>query len=241
MRIFYFAGGTNRENTLLKVIDNFNVVAIAVANIEKAKEIYKKIAQNFGIDFYVFSKENIIKLFDKKDAQILLSVGYRYLIPKEIFSQFEFAINIHPSLLPKYKGAYSGYAIIENGEKETGITAHFIDEGIDTGDIIKQITIPIDEFDTIITISQKIREIEPSFTIEVLKEIQNNSFSKIKQPPNSYPPYNKKRKFPEDFEIDPNKTILELYNKLRSFYPNPGYFKIKNKKIFIKIEIENNL
>lgn len=236
MIISYFAGG-NRKNTLIKVIEEFKVESIAVAKIETYIEDYKKIADFYKINFFVFSKNDIREKFFKNSANVLLSVGYRYIIPKEIFSQFEYAINIHPTLLPKYRGAYSGYAIIENGEDKTGITAHFIDEGIDTGDIIKQIEIPLTKFDTIQTMKDKISQTEPSFVIEVLNSIKDKTFKTKKQDKNKGKIYNTKRK-PEDMKIDPNKSLKKLYNKLRSFYPEWGYFEIEGKKIFIKIEFE---
>lgn len=243
MKIIYFAGG-NRLNTLKAVnnIKKVQVTKICVASIETNENVekYRKFANENNIKFEVFSKRNIEKLFLKDDEEILLSVGYRFIIPPIIFNQFKYAINIHPSLLPKYKGAYSGFAIIENGEKETGITAHFIDDGIDTGDIICQTVIPLTNFDTINTMSEKISKIEPSFVSDVINSIIDNNFKTQKQININYMVYNKKR-VPEDSLIDVNKPLIELYNKIRSCDQEryPAYFELEGKKIKVKLEFED--
>lgn len=241
MKIIYFAGG-NRLNTLKAVnnIEKVQVSKICIASIEPNIEKYRKFANENNIKLEVFSKKNIEELFSKDNEEILLSVGYRFIIPSIIFNQFKYAINIYPSLLPKYKGAYSGFAIIENGEKETGITAHFIDDGIDTGDIICQTVIPLTNFDTINSMSKKVSKIEASFVSDVINNIVDNNFKTQKQINSNNIIYNKKR-VPEDSLIDINKPLIELYNKIRSCDQEnyPAYFELEGKKVKIILEFEN--
>ena len=242
IKIIYFAGG-NRLETLQQIVssDSFIVTQIYVANIETNLEKYKIFANENKIDFTIANKNNIDEFFKFRGEEVLLSVGYRFIIPETVFSVPKYAINIHPSLLPKYKGAYSGYAIIENGEKETGLTAHFIDKGIDTGDIINQKSISLDISDTIISMSEKILKIEPNFVIDTLDLIKNKKFNRIKQVsiPNDIV-YNKKRT-PEDSKIDLSIPLANLLNKIRACDQErfPAYFMIGDKKVNIRLEFEN--
>lgn len=241
MKIIYFAGG-NRLDTLKAVnnIDGIEISKICTTSIEPNIDKYRNFAYEKNIKFEVFSKKNIEELFSKNDEEILLSVGYRFIIPSNVFNKFKYAINIHPSLLPKYKGAYSGFAIIENGENETGITAHFIDSGIDTGDIIQQVIIPLTKFDTINSMSQKVSNIEANFVSDVIKNIIDNNFKVQKQISGDNMIYNKKR-VPEDSLIDINKPLIELYNKIRSCNQEnyPAYFELDGKKIKVRLEFED--
>ena len=129
MNLVYFGGGRRLE-TLRKLHSSptLKINRICVASIESNIKIYERFAQENNILFEIYRKDDLKDNFLRNGEDILLSVGFRYIIPPTIFLQFKYAVNIHPSLLPKYRGAYSGYAIIENGELETGITAHFIDE-----------------------------------------------------------------------------------------------------------------
>lgn len=241
MKLIYFAGG-NRLDTLKAVsnIKEIEISKICITSIESNIDKYKEFADKRNIEFQVYNKKNIEELFSKNDEEILLSVGYRFIIPSSIFKQFKYAINIHPSLLPKYKGAYSGFAIIENGEKETGITAHFIDDGIDTGDIICQTVIPLTNFDTINSMSKKVSMIEPSFVSDVINNIVDNNFKTQKQINSNNMIYNKKR-VPEDSLIDVNKPLIELYNKIRSCDQEnyPAYFELEGKKVKVRLEFED--
>jgi len=240
MKIKYFAGG-NRLSTLEKIHDdeNFSISEIYIADIEPNFEKYDLFAKKNNINIVKVSKKNMKSKFKYNEEDILLSVGFRYIIPKNIFSMFKYAINIHPSLLPKYKGAYSGYAIIENGESETGITAHFIDDGVDSGDIINQIRIPIKAYDTIDTLTNKLLDIEPGFVRDTILKIKQKSFQRIKQKTiDNEVIYNKKRT-PEDSLIDPNISLVELLPKIKSCSEKyPSYFIMNGVKVKIRLEFE---
>ena len=241
MNIIYFAGG-NKINVLLSVYEilGINITRICVSSIEPNLEKYKKFALDKKIPFAIYKKNNIKELFIKDDEEILLSVGYRFIIPAVVFEKFKYAVNIHPTLLPKYKGAYSGYAIIENGEEETGVTAHLIDEGIDTGDVIQQINIPLTKFDTTKVMSEKVSKVEPIFVADIVKNILKGDLKTKKQLSNSDIIYSKKRRL-EDSRIDETKPLINLYNKIRSCDQErfPAYFELDGKKVKIKLEFDN--
>ena len=219
----------------------FKVTQIYVATIERYLEQYKEIAKKKNIKLTIANKKNILECFKYENEECLLSVGYRFIIPETIFSCFRYAINIHPSLLPKYRGAYSGYAIIENGEKESGITAHFIDKGIDTGDIINQKKILLELSDTVTSMSQKIMKIEPLFVLESLWLIKTRTYKSIVQPKNENEEIFNSKRIPEDSKIDSSVALVELVNKIRACDAEhyPAYFIIENKKVNIRLEFEN--
>lgn len=90
-------------------------------------------------------------------------------------------INIHASLLPKYRGPNPFYWVLRNGERETGVTAHFIDEGIDTGDIVLQRVFPIESKDTEVTLRDKSAKVSAEVLVDVLRAIRNGTVSPRKQ------------------------------------------------------------
>lgn len=92
---------------------------------------------------------DIIEMIREAQPEIIFSIGGMQIIPKEVIDISKLGVlNIHPALLPKYRGRYSTAHAIFNGEKETGATLHWLDEGIDTGPIVTQQSFPIGENDT---------------------------------------------------------------------------------------------
>ena len=85
-------------------------------------------------------------------------------------------INVHPSILPKFKGLNAVQQALKSGAKYTGVTIHYVDEGIDTGDIIQQETIKINENDTIKSLKKRLQSLEHDLFPKVIKNI----LSKIK-------------------------------------------------------------
>jgi methionyl-tRNA formyltransferase len=95
------------------------------------------------------------------ETDLILSINYLFLLDEEMISKLPLAINIHGSLLPKYRGRTPHVWSIINGETKTGVTAHIIDADCDTGDIVKQIVVPIEKDDTGATILEKYEKIYP--------------------------------------------------------------------------------
>lgn len=104
---------------------------------------------------YTFEKISMDNLPYKPD--VICSIYYRYIISREVIDVVEGKIfNLHPSLLPKYRGCSSLTWALIHGERECGFTYHYIDEGCDTGNIIIQKAIKIEEFDTQLTLYHKV-------------------------------------------------------------------------------------
>lgn len=121
--------------------------------------------------------EAIYKVLTESGADIVALAGYMKKLGPKVLKQYKGRIlNIHPSLLPKYggKGMYGTHvhrAVIDAGEKTTGVTIHLVEEEYDTGKIIRQCEIEVLEGDTIDTLSIRVLEKENSFYVETLKLI----------------------------------------------------------------------
>lgn len=116
-----------------------------------------------------FEKE-IIQAMDMYDTDFIVAAGYMRILSPYIVNAFSNRIvNIHPSLLPSFPGKEAQKQALEYGAKVTGCTTHFIDEGTDTGPIIMQHTVRIDNNDTVTSLSEKILKEEHKILIKSIK------------------------------------------------------------------------
>jgi methionyl-tRNA formyltransferase len=178
--------------------------------------------------------ERANKFIKDKECNIIASVNYLFLINKNIIDLAkDLCFNIHGSLLPKYRGRTPHVWAIINNEKRTGITAHVINEGCDTGDIIEQIEIPIEEKDTGATILEKYKKLYIPLIKKVLQSYESNKMNFIKQDETKATYFGKRT--PEDGQIDWNWQAERIVNWVRAqAYPYPGAFTFyKDKKITI--------
>lgn len=173
-------------------------------------------------------------------TDILFSINYLFIIEKDIISLAAYPLNFHGSLLPKYRGRTPHIWAIINNEKTTGVTAHLIDEGCDTGDIILQETIEINGDETGNDILQKYVALYPEMIRKIISQIQTKSLQIISQQ-NELATYYGKRT-PDDGEIDWEWQKERIKNWVRAqAYPYPGAFTyINDNKIIIdKIEFSD--
>jgi methionyl-tRNA formyltransferase len=135
----------------------------------------------------------------KERPDIILSINYLFLIEGDLIAYPKsYAVNVHGSLLPKYRGRTPHVWAIINNEKETGITAHLISSECDKGDIIAQKVIPITKEDTGGSILEKYKEYYPLLIDDVISKIQSGNFE-IKRQDESKATYYPKRT-PDDGE-----------------------------------------
>ena len=114
-------------------------------------------------------------------AEIVLLIGYmRFLSPWFVKEWWGKCLNVHPSLLPKFAGGMDlnvHQAVLDAGEKETGATIHFVDEGADTGPIAWQESIPVAENETADSLKQKVQALEVKGFVEVLKKARDGKLT----------------------------------------------------------------
>ena len=180
-------------------------------------------------------KENkVFDLVKKIKPDLIWVTDYRYLLPMELISEsIKGGINLHPSLLPKYRGRASLNWAILNGEKEIGLTAHFLDKEADTGDIIKQEKIFLYKNENIGDVINKILPIYSTITKDVILKFKNNNIKRTPQD-NTLASYFPARK-PKDGLIDWSKSAEKIFNFVRSIsHPYPGAFSnTVNGRIYI--------
>lgn len=155
---------------------------------------------------------------------LIISVHLRKILRKEIFSLAKHgAINMHPSLLPKYRGLSPQHQVLIHGENESAVTIHFIEEGIDTGDIIAQQKFEIKPTDYIADVQFKMLAIYKTLMVDALNLLQSDNFKATKQSENNISYFGPLKK--KDREINISATKNEVFNLIRAVsMPYEGAF-----------------
>ena len=200
-------------------------------------------AQTENLPIYQPSKiKPVTELIKELAPDLILVIAYGKIIPSEILNIPSYGcINVHASLLPKYRGAACLNAPLLNGDKESGITIMKMDEGLDTGPILKQVSINLDEKETLPSLHNKLTQMSAEILPSVLKDWLAGKIKPRPQDNNqaSYIGMLKK----DDGLINWNLAASEIERKVRALNPWPGtfsYIKTKNnEKQIIKI-LETN-
>jgi len=184
----------------------------------------------------IFQPRKINELLDslsKLTYDLGIVVAYGKILPLSLIKIAKLGyLNVHFSLLPKYRGAAPVQWAIINGEKETGVTIFWLDEGLDSGKIIRQKKIAIKNTDTVNTLLERLIPLGIETLRETLQLIKENPFigePQVGEP--SYAPTLKKG----DGKIDWTKEAKQIYNLIRGTQPWPGvYTALKTKKNKVK-------
>ena len=166
----------------------------------------------------------------KYQPDLIVTCAYGQIIPKEILDLPRLGcINVHASLLPKYRGGAPIQHAILDGESNTGITIMYMDEHMDTGDLIAKESIPILEDDTYGTLSERLSVLGAKLLEEVLPSIIDGTNPREKQNEElaSYAPIIKR----SDELLDFHQSALEVANQVRAFNPAPlAYFLLNGEE-----------
>ena len=209
-------------------------------NARGNKIIFSPVKQ-FGLDNNI----EIVQPKRLKDAEItekireinpdlIVVVAYGKIIPKEIIDIPKYGIiNVHSSLLPKYRGASPIHSAILNGDKETGVSIMYIEEELDAGDVILKEYCEITEDDTLGTLHDKLKELGAKGLGKTLKLIESGNVKAEKQDDAKatfVKPISK-----EQSKIDWTDTKENVYNKIRGLNPFPGAYTFNEKNENIKV------
>ena len=216
---------------LEKLIENTDVVLVVTkkdAYVGRKKVLTESpvaiCAHEHNIEVYKPNKlkEDYEYILNKK-PDIIITCAYGSIVPKVVLDYPSYGcINVHASLLPKYRGASPIVASILNGEKETGITIMYMDEGIDTGNIIMSRSIEIEDNDNSLSLSNKLSLLGANLLIDTLPKIFEGENFDIPQD-NEEATYVGMLKR-EDEHIDFNNTVENIKNQVRAFSPEPYAF-----------------
>lgn len=243
MKLVFMGTPDYAVNTLEALISAGHNVAAVFAQPDKPvgrKHIItpppvKVCAENHGIAVY---QPNTLR--DGKAEEILkeiapdaiVVVAYGKILPKEILNIPKYGcVNGHASLLPKYRGASPIQWCIVCGETETGVTAMKMDEGMDTGDILKTAKTEIGDEETAEELFDRLSGLTAELLVNTLSDLEKGNITPKKQDEEkaSYAPIIKKEMAQLDFI---NMTATEIHNAVRGYYSWPcAYFFLENKRI----------
>ncbi|CAL4043762.1 Methionyl-tRNA formyltransferase [Buchnera aphidicola (Anoecia corni)] len=231
----------------------YNIVAVITKKNNKSKRgsktiesPVKKIAKIYSIPTFeinCLSKDRkIVENLKKLNADVMIVVAYGSIVPHSILNLFPFGcINLHPSLLPRWRGASPISSSILFGDKITGITIIRMNESIDSGKIMFSSKCFIKKKETSYSLEKKLFKLGIYCIIRVLKKIEHKEPIKLISQNESLTTYAKKFK-KENARIDWNKTACYIERLIRAFFPWPiGYFIFHNIKIkVIQSSVINN-
>lgn len=248
-----FMGTPDFSVPVLKMlIENTNVLLVVTQPdkiVGKDKTVsfnpVKKLALEENIP--VFQPIRIRKDFEKLknlDIDLIVTCAYGQIIPKEVLDMPKYGcINVHASILPKYRGSAPIQWCLFNNDDVTGVTIMYMDEGMDTGDIIKIKEIPILDSDNVGTLHDKLSKLGCDLLFEVLPTIFNKTNDRIKQGNNyTMAPMIKR----EDERLDFNEEGKKITGKIKGLNPWPlANIVVNNQEIkvleaeFVQKKVDN--
>ena len=183
----------------------------------------KQTATQYGIPVYQPAKikgSDSAQIIKDINPDIIVVVAYGKILPKEILTAAKYGcVNVHASLLPKYRGAAPIQWAVLNGDKETGVTIMQMDEGLDTGDMLSVVKTEIGENETSAELFDRLSEIGAKALIKTLLSIENGTAVRTPQPEGDFGYARMLTK--ADCEIDFNKSAAEIHNKVRGLQTWP--------------------
>ena len=236
--------------SLLALLNNFSEFEFSVITMpDKVRTRGKKvspapvklIAQKNNLDVYTPStKKDVTDLIFKINPDLIIVVAYGMIIEKTVVDSY-FCINVHASLLPKYRGASPIQAALLNGDLTTGVTLIQLNEFMDAGPILLKRECDINPTDNHGVLSEKLAELGAKLLVEFIAEnYLLNQVVRVEQN-HSEASYCKKI-LKNDLIIDDSMSVNEIHCKIKAFSPKPGAFILQDSKRIKLLEskIENN-
>lgn len=238
MNIVFMGTPDFAVESLSKIYENGHKILAVVSqpdrpagrNMKLMPTPVKAYAEEKGLKVYQPEKirkdEELYEILKSLKPDVIVVVAFGQILPQRILDIPKFGcVNVHGSLLPKYRGAAPIQWSVINGEEITGITTMYMDAGMDTGDMIQKLEVKIDSDDTFGTLYDKMKAAGGKLIIETLEKIAEGSANRTKQP--------------EDFtmapmieksmgNIDWNNSSIKIRNLIRGLNPMPGAFTTIN-------------
>lgn len=233
-------------NALVKA--KFNVVGVVTAPDKPAgrgQKMQQSAVKNYALIHNLtilqpnnLKSEEFIDSLKSLNANLQIVVAFR-MLPKAVWQLPEYGtFNLHASLLPNYRGAAPINWVIINGETKTGVTTFFIDEKIDTGNIILREEVAIGDDETLGELHDKLMEVGSRLVVKTVQQIERGAVKTIKQPENEEK--SAPKIFTETCKINWNDTLSNTYNLIRGLNPYPAaWTTLINNDNEIKVKIYN--
>lgn len=248
MNIIFFGSSEFAIPALRKLIDSRHKVLALVTQPDRKRGRSLKLSPPptkvlaLSCNIPVFqpqdaSGEGSVQYLKKIDADLFVVVAFGQILKKTLLAVPKlYSINLHGSLLPKYRGAAPTNWAVINGDKASGTTIIRMNERLDEGDIISKCKVSIDDEDTNITLSEKLSESGAELLLKTIDAIEKGKAAFEKQD-NSLATYAPKLK-KEDGLIDWNEPSEKIHNKIRGFLPWPGAYTHYDGKILKILKTE---
>lgn len=262
MRIVYMGTPDFAVAPLKALLDNgFDVVGVITATDKPAgrgQKIQESAVKKFALERNLkilqpekLKNEAFLEEYRALQPDLNIVVAFR-MLPKVVWDFPKYGtFNLHASLLPQYRGAAPINYAIMNGETETGVTTFFINEDIDTGNILLQKKIAIEPTENAGSLHDKLMHIGADLVVETVKSIQSGTIAAIPQEQIAVSELKTAYKiFKEDCKLDFTQNLVTIYNKIRGLSPYPAAFlrvregngQVVDIKLFkVSFDIENQL
>tara|TARA_B100000508_G_scaffold139995_1_gene139618 strand:+ start:3681 stop:4577 length:897 start_codon:yes stop_codon:yes gene_type:complete len=222
VRIAYYGDGPWAHKALVQLLELNYDVRIVVVRFDKKDERLIEIAEANGIEVSWTKNVNHSDWIEKMkaiSADLAISMSFNQIVRSELRSLFPLGfINCHAGKLPNYRGRnILNWALI-NDEREIGVTCHYIDDGIDTGDIIRQEVFPIDDTDDYATLLKKAIDLCPDVLLKAVEDIKKDTVVRTPQP--KLGSYFIARKEGDEF-VNWNSSSKDVFNFVRAI-TTPG-------------------
>lgn len=230
-------GGAQREPIIMSLLESgVRVSAVFVPESSSQKlDASISIIENAGLLVKRVSKNSLSDELLRVARSNLLSIGFPYIVPPEVLNHHAMCLNVHPTLLPKYRGPSSGAYILINGEKQSGSTVHVMTPGIDDGPIVAQSRVDIGPFDTLRSMQRKVYATEPALVLRAIAALEAGEapFPQDQSQGSTYP----KKRTPADSRVDPHKPLAELFDSIRACDASefPAFFIHQGEKVCIRL------
>lgn len=243
MRIVFFGSSKFSVPILKKLINSKHDVFLCVTQPDKRKgrgmeykSTYVKKAADYNklktIQPVYVNKPDVINEIISLEPDAFIVASYGQILNKKLLEKVSYPIGVHPSLLPKYRGASPVSRAILNGEELTGVTIFMINEEMDAGNIIEKKVTEIMPQDNALELTEKLSRLGADLLLKVLDDIEKKDFKLIPQDENrvSYAPKLTKK----DGFINWDEPAITIHDKVRAMFPWPGaytyYYKNKEKR-----------
>jgi len=248
MKIVFMGTPDFAAKVLQKLIDEqYNIVLVVSQPdrlVGRKKELLQTAVKKMALEHEipVFAPERIkddYQVIIDANPDIIVTAAYGQLIPKALLDKPNLGcINVHASLLPKYRGGAPIHQAIIDGEAETGVTIMYMEPTMDTGDMIAQARLPILDTDDVGTLFEKLSEVGANLLVSTLPMLANSTAARIPQNEDDATyATNIKR---EQELVDWQKSARAVFNHIRGLYPWPVAFAIIagiNVKVFKATEL----
>ena len=251
LRIVFMGTPDFAVATLKKLLENsYNIVGVVTAPDRPAgrgrklhESAVKQYSQSKGLKILQptnLKSEDFISELKSINANLQIVVAFR-MLPEAVWKMPELGtFNLHASLLPNYRGAAPINWVIINGEIKTGVSTFFIDEKIDTGEMILQEKVDIDPSENAGELHDKLMTIGSELVLKTVTLIEKGSLSTTPQPKieNIKTAYKLNK---DNCKIDWNNSIENIFNKIRGLSPSPAAWSVlQNGKDTLDVKIYNS-